>query len=344
MKRTLVGILLVLAPAAVALDLPEALSRASARPAAITARLELINTESTLARTAGDPLALRPDLLQAEHAANLATVQLRQAELDALVDIASAYTALLEAREQVSLANAGVELATTGVNIAQIRVANGSATSLDLREAEVSLENALAMLSAAQNGLSIATGNLEGMIGSSVAPVDLDHVAPSLLGGVPPLDEVLLAAARTPELMQVEQGLELATLALEVLDPSYAAPASIEHARTQLDTTEQLVGEARRGFDLQARNLHLQAVNALRMLEVEREVHANASERVSIASERLEAGIIARIEFDSISIEGMTASLELMKAENAYLLALLRLSAGTLVDLPGGLGAVFGAQ
>ncbi len=344
MKRIIVGILLALSPAAVAVDLPGALSKASARPAAISARLELINAESTLARTAGDPLALRPELIQAEQAASLAAVQLHQAELDALVDIASAYTALLEAREQVSLAVAGAELATTGVQIAQIRVANGSATSLDLREAEVSLENSLAMLSAAQNGLGIATGNLEGMIGISVLPDDLEPIAPSLLGSVPPLEEVLVAAASTPELVQVEQGLELATLALEVLDPSYAAPASIENARTQLETTAQLVNEARRGLDLQARNLHLQAENALRMLEVEREAHANTSDRVSIAKERLEAGIIARIEFDSINIEGMTASLELLKAENAYLLALLRLSAGTLVGLPGGLGEVFGAQ
>ncbi len=335
MKKLFLVPLVALLSVAFGLTFEEAVSAAPGRPDAISAQLELLNAESTLLRTEADPLALRVDRLQAQQAVELAAVEEQQARVTAVQDLAGAYGGVLVAREQLELAETARELAETGVEIARIRLANGSATELDVRDAEVALDEASAGAATAGSGLRLAVSNLEGMIGREVDPATLEPLTEDLLPQLPTLEAVLLASERVPQLLQVEHGLELAGAAVDMLDPSYASEAQIEQARTRLQTTEQLAAEARRGLQLQARNLHLMAQNARAQLQVEQEAYANALERHEFERQRLASGLISEIAFRQAGLQLQQAEISLLQAQTDAMVALLELSAGTLVTLDG---------
>lgn len=341
-------LLALLAPVAHAIGFEDALQAAPSRPDAVSKRLELLNAENDLLRVQGDPLALRMDRLKAEQAVALTRAQLQKAVADGLSKIAKAYTGVLQARTQVALAEKGVAVADSGLQIAKIRRANGSATDLDVEDAQVSLDKAAKDAEAARKGLGVAVANLEGMLGEQLQADELDAIPDRFLVDVPTVEATLAALPSHPQLLQATQGLALARLGVELLDPSYASAAQIESARTQLQTSEQLVAEARRGFELQARNLVIQAQNAVQAYRVEQDNLANAQQRLRFQKERLDNGVIAQIQYDQAEVQAMQAELSAASARYAVVTSLLDLQAGTLVPLGGpavldAAGAVDGA-
>ena len=267
-----------------ALTLEEALQSADARPDAVTQNLELLNARNDLIRVQGDPLALRLERTQAEQAVELNRAELEEAYYSAVLEITQAYTGVLQGREQLELARKGLSVSETALDIARIRLENGSATQLDVQEAEVALNDAEKNLTAAQNGLNVSENNLEGMIGQEVTASELEPVDDAYLTPLPPLEQALEAAQDHPQLLQSRQGLELARIGLDLLDPSYASASQIESSRTQLETTQELVQEAQRGFNLQVRNLFIQAENAQETYQVEQDSLVNARERLHFST------------------------------------------------------------
>lgn len=324
---------LTLAGQAFALGLDEAWQSAPARPEAITTRLELITAESALARTEADPLALRMDLLQAKQSVELLEARQRQAVFGAMLEIAEAYTGVLQAREQLGLAQSGFALAETGLEIANIRMANGGATGLDVRDAEIAVDEARQGVEAAASGLDVARANLEGMIGVEINPAELEPVRGELLEALPTFEVVVAELDAHPTLLQARQGVALASTAVDLLDPAYAPMAQIESARTQLATAEELVGEARRGFELQARNAYLQANSSADREAVAAERVAAAQERLSLQRARMEGGLISAVQLEQVVLETQQQRFELQRAAHEHLLALLRLQSATMYDL-----------
>src|SRR5690606_14974421 len=103
--------------------------------------------------------------------------------------------------------------------------------------------------------------------------------------------------------LQASQGVALARTGVDLLDPAYASQAQIESATTQLETAEELVAEARRGFELQARNAYLQVTTSADRHDVAAERLAAAEERLSVQEARLEGGLISRIQFEQVVLE-----------------------------------------
>ena len=333
--NTLLSLALLAFGAAQALTLEEALQNAPSRPDAVTQNLELLNARNDLIRVQGDPLALRLERTQAEQAVALNRAELEEAYYSAVLEITQAYTGVLQGREQLELAQKGLSVSQAALDIAQIRLNNGSATQLDVQEAQVALNDAEKNLTAAQNGLNVSENNLEGMIGQEVMASDLEPVDDSYLTSLPSLDQALEAAQNHPQLLQSRQGLDLARIGLDLLDPSYASASQIESSRTQLETTQELVQEAQRGFNLQVRNLFIQAENAQETFQVERDGLANAKERLTFQQDRLESGLIAQIELDQAELEFLQTQLAVLQARHGYLIALQQLQEGALIALEG---------
>lgn len=332
---TALALLLSAASTALALGFEETLARADSRPAAITARLDLIAAQNSLIRVEGDPFALKIDRLQAEQAVELSRATFEQAYYQALLDIADAYAGVLEARHRLALAERGMALAEASVRIAEIRRDNGGATALDVEDARIALENARKNTTLAASALRISENNLEGMIGEELVADDLESVPDRFLIEVPSEEATLQAIDEHPDLMGARHGLALADLGVKLLDPSYASEQQIEAAETQLETTRELVQEARRGFDLQARNLVIRARNAVETYEVEKRALAAADERLALQREQLDAGRIAAIQYDQAELDRFQAELAALEARHGVVRALLELQAGTLVALDG---------
>ena len=333
MKRLLLTLALIAAGHAAAIGLDEAWQSAPARPDAITTRLELLTAQSTLTRTEADPLALRMDLLQARQGVELLEAQHRHAVFSALLEVAEAYTGVLQARAQQDLASSGLALAETALQVANIRFANGGATSLDVRDAEIAVDEARQGVEAATSGLGVALANLEGMIGQELEADELEPVPDELLATLPALEELVAKLDEHPTLLQARHGVNLAATAVELLDPAYAPVAQIESAKTQLATAEELVAEARRGFELQARNAYLQATSAADRHDVAAERVAAAEERLELQRVRLEGGLISAVQLEQAELETEQQRLELQRAAHEHLLALLRLQTATMYDL-----------
>ncbi len=338
MKRlmfALLGALPMLLPAAHAFGFQDALQAAQSRPDAVTKRLELLNDESELVRVQGDPLALKMDLTKAEQAVALDKAQLEKAYDDALVQIAQAYTGVLEAQASAAVADMGVEVSQASLDIAKIRQANGAGTALDAQNAQVALDNAETGAQTAHQSLAVALANLQSMVGQTPKASDLEPIPDSFLVPVPAVDATIAALPRTPQLLQSQQGLALARLGVSLLDPAYASQSQIEAAKTQLQTTEKLVAEAQRGLEIQARNLVVQAQSAAQSVSIEQDNLANANKSLGYASDRLRSGLIPKIQYQQAQLDQLKAVLSALKARDAYVIALLQLQDGTQVQLGG---------
>lgn len=333
MKSVLAILFALILTFASALNLQEALGAATTRTDVINAQLALNDANTALVRTQSDPLALKLDQVQAAQRARLSSAQLTQAQYEAIADIAASYTQVLELGAQRDLAAMARDLAAQSLEIAKIRFSKGSATALDVQEAENSLEDASSNLTSAEQGLTLARTDLAGKIGQSAET--LEEIPDSLLGSLPALETVMASIDNSPTLIQVGNGAELAALAVDLLDPSYASQSQIDNAVLQRDQAAESAKEAKRGVELQARSLYNQASTAAQSYQIQLDALNNALERESLEKQRLDAGLIAEIQFKQTQLATMQARIGAMQAKHSYLKALLNLQAGTMTPLEG---------
>jgi outer membrane protein TolC len=315
------------------LTLPQALSTSNNRSAVVNAQLALNDATLALSRTQADPLALRLQNVQAEQKVAIAQVQLDQAKYQAIADIASGYTQLLEAQASRDLSAFGRDLSNQSLQIAQIRRDKGSATDLEVQEAQNDLEDAENNLLSMEQTVALAKTNLEGLIVLQVS--GLEPIPDNLLVALPALEMVLANLDKLPTLLQANQGIELAALGVDLLDPSYASQQQIDNAKVQLEQARTQGGEARRALELQARSLYNTAKTASETLSIRQDALNNALERQAVEKQRLDAGLIADIQFKQTQLATKQAELAALQARHAYLNALLALQAGTMTPLEG---------
>jgi outer membrane protein, heavy metal efflux system len=314
------------------LTLPDALATSN-RSAVVTAQLALNDATVALSRTQADPLALRLEQTQAQQKVALSQAQLDEAKYKAIQDITSGYTQLLEAQAALNLSTFARDLSHQNLQITTIRRDKGSATELEVQEAQNALEDAENNLASAEQGVALAKTNLEGLIGMPVltlAPIPDESLVP-----LPALETVLANLDKLPTLLQVNQGIELAQLGVDLLDPSYASKSQIDTAQLQLETAQTSSSEVRRGLELQARTLYNQASTASETLSIRQDALSNALEREGLEKQRLDAGLIADIQYKQTQLATKQAELAALQAKHAYLNALLALQAGTMTPLEG---------
>lgn len=321
---------------AYAQTLEEALAVADTLSGVVTAQLELGDARREAERTEADPLALRIDRLQADQAYVLAQARVRGATFDAYVDVAEAYLQAVVADKQVGLARVAADLSERALDIANIRLERGAATDLDVRDAVTALDDARATLATAEQGAALARASLVSLIGGDIDALALTEPDLSTWWTDLPDEEVLVAQLdAAPTLLGAVQGLELATVALDLLDPSYAPARQIDGAEAQRARAEEGVREARRGLALLVRSLLDRVASAREAWTVAEQALADAEERERVERSRLDAGLISDIAFQQSVLATMQARTAATQARNDVILALLRLQADSGIGLEG---------
>lgn len=262
----------------------------------------------------------------------LAEASLERARGTAASELGGTYTGVLQASAQVDLAGQSLALSERALEIATIRLENGSATALDVQDARASRAEADNTLRAALEGLELAQDNLSGMLGEPEVGA-LAGIPDAFLGELPPLERVLESARRHPDLLGVAQQRELAELSAAVLDSLYTAQVQIDDAQSQLGSARRALQEARRASQLQARSLYSEAENARETLRLTEGSLRVARTRLATQRQRLAGGLIAQIDAEQAELETAQLELEALAARAGYLNALLELQAGTLVPL-----------
>ena len=328
LTRTLVLLLLLLAGAALAQERASSenatsfdrlIARASQRTAVLGAVRSLEDARATLQRTEADPLALRLDRLRAEQDVALARAELRSEEYAAAAELATAWTRVRETAEQQGLAEAALELAERALLIAEVRLSRGSATNLDVEEARTGVQEAETNLFAVRNALALTLLDLRGLSGLP-GPFDLSEVDRSRLDAPLPATATFTAAVENlPALLGIKHSAELAAVAVDLLDPSFASRAQIEAAASQSAQAEAGVREARRGLTLRTQSLLDQVSSARERDRIARDSVAQAREREAIETRRFEAGLIAEVAHAQTAMALARAAMNARRARPASL-------------------------
>lgn len=305
------------------LTLDSALAKAKDQATVASAQSELDDAKANLQRVLGDPLLTRPNRVQAQQRADLAQANYERALLQAQSSIVSAYTQLLEAQIQVRLAQKGLEVAAKGVEVAQIRQKNGSGTTLDLKNAQNKLDDAKTTLNRANDSLALAQSNLRSLVGpfDSVAALP----TPPALPDTKTVQDLL---SKSPDAIQARQRVELATLQVEVLDPSYAAQADIAAAKARADQASAGAREVERALGLQYDSLYQNLQAANRSLSVQAAAYANAKEALANDKKRLDSGLISSLAYLQTELATLQAELAAQQAQGNYYRALYSLYTG----------------
>lgn len=322
-------------------SLDDYLARAGQSIGVVTSELELGDAERSLERVESDPLALRPDIVQARQRAELAAAEAEEALLQAYRDVAASWARVREAELQVELASAARDLAERALAVAELRRERGSATDIDVRSAATELLDAERSLATARDGAALARADLAGVTGLAVTGVE-DDDAPRPLDRarfgrleVPSSEALEAASLRVPALLSVRQGVELSDVARSLLDPSFASRRQIEEAELQQEQALAGEREARRGVALQVSSLRNALVSALEGDRIAQEALAGAREREAVERRRLAAGLVAEITVDGVRLETMQALLQAVQAEHALVDAILALQVGALFPMEG---------
>lgn len=305
------------------LTLDSALAKAKDQAPVLSAQAELDDARANLQRVLSDPLLTRPNQVQAQQRADLAQANYDRALAQAQSNIVSAYTQLLEAQIQVRLAQKGLEVASKGVEVAQIRQKNGSGTALDLKNAQNRLDDAKTNLKRASDGLTLAQSNLRSLVGvfDSLAPLPTPPALPD-----PKTVQELLA--KSPDMLQARQRVELANLQVGILDPSYAAQADIDAAKARAEQADAGAKEVERALGLQYDSLYQTLQAAYRSLAVQAEAYANAKETLANDKKRLDSGLISSLAYLQTELSTLQAELATQQAQGNYYRALYSLYAG----------------
>ncbi|MDX2005182.1 MAG: TolC family protein [Meiothermus sp.] len=305
------------------LTLEGALAKASEQAPVASARTELADAQANLQRVLSDPLLTRPARVQAEQRAALAQANLDRSVAQAQNSIAGAYAQVLEANIQNRLAQKGLEIATRGVEVAQIRQRNGSGTALDLRNAQNRQDDARSNATRAANGLTLAQNSLRSLVGAfgNLAPLP---AAPA----VPDDNAVKALMDKSPDIIQARQRVALATMQVELLDPAYAAQADIDAAKARAEQAGAGAREIERGFSLNYDSLQQNAAAAFRSLSIQQQALANAREALENDRRRLSSGLISALTFQQSELTFIQAELAAQQAQGNYFRAFYSLQAG----------------
>ena len=315
-------VLMLLVPVSLAQDTQatplsytDALVRAVANGADLaTARVDLASAQRELDRAEADPLALRIPVLQAEQAVTQAQQALRVAELRAQDSAAAAYARALEAQSAVALAEEQLALAQTRAEATQIRFEAGASTSLDVDQAQNTLNSAQRDLADAEEERDLAFSQLASLLGLAGETLELTETVP--VGAVPPLANVLDGLEDNTQVVSAQQAVALAEAQLAAVNNAFSARSEIDAARDTLSNAETRLTETRRSLELGVR----QSYNAVaaaqnRARGAQAEVDA-AQDTLDAQQIRFEAGSISQLELAQNEIEVQTAANALESARH----------------------------
>ena len=299
----------------VPLSYTDALVRAVMNSADLTtARVDLASARRELDRAEADPLALRIPVLQAEQAVTQARQALRTAELRAQDSAAAAYARALEAQSVVLLAEEQLALAQTRAEATQIRFEAGASTSLDVDQAQNTLQSARRTLADADEERELAFSQLASLLGLTGETLTLTETVP--VGAVPPLANVLNGLEDNTQIVSARQAVALAEAQLAAVDNAFSARSEIDAARDTLNNAQTRLRETRRSLELGVRQSYNAVAAAQNRAQGVRAELEAAQDTLDAQQIRFDAGSISQLELAQNEIEVQTAANALESARH----------------------------
>ncbi|MFC4638737.1 TolC family protein [Deinococcus hohokamensis] len=327
------ALLLPIAAAQSAVSVSAAVSAALSNNADVKTALANADKANAAAKSAlADPSTLVAARLAAQNSVTLAQAQLRGARLSTLQGTINAYTALLEAQENVELQTLQTQVDSKAVQVAQVKLKVGNATSLDVQNAQTTLSGSQQDLADARAQVNLASaklGSLTGLGGVRAAqPVSAPKLSASLttlqknLGG---LSSVVGAAGDVAE----------AQLAVKLADNDFTPARTLQDARTALANAGRSLDSAEKTASQTLASAYQSAQSAAELLRVAGSREAAAQNTYTRDAARLRSGTISAVELQSSQLALKKAQYARLQAQDNVLEALASLSVAAGQNLTG---------
>ncbi|TNM68667.1 TolC family protein [Deinococcus radiopugnans ATCC 19172] len=343
-NRVLLTASLLLLPAALAQGAP-AVTASAAVTAALTNNADVKTAQANLDKAQAanraaqaDPSALVAAKLSASGGQAQAQAALRGARLNTLQSTVTAYTALLEAQENVALQTLQVSVDSKAVQVAQVKQGIGNATALDVNNAQNTLSGSQQNLADAKAQVGLASARLSTLTGLG------GGVRAAGVATVPKLSTTLsrLQAGLGTLTSQVSANNDLAAAQLNVklADNDFTPARTLQDARTALANAQRGVDSAAKSAAQALASAYQTAQNSAELLGVAQAREAAALKTYTQDAARLKSGTISPVELQTSQLSLKKAQFARLQAQDNVLEALAALSVASGQNLTGIGGAL----
>ncbi len=343
-KRLFLTASLLLLPPALAQSAPS-VTASAAVTAALTNNADVKTAQANLDKAAAanraaqaDPSALVAAKLGASGGQAQAQAALRGARLNTLQGTVTAYTALLEAQENVALQTLQVAVDSKAVQVAQVKQNVGNATALDVEGAQNTLSGSQQNLADAKAQVGLASARLSTLTGLG------SGVRATGVANVPKLSTTLskLQAGLNTLASQVSANNDLAAAQLNVklADNDFTPARTLQDARTALANAQRSLDSAAKGATQTLASAYQTAQNSYDLLGVAGAREAAALKTYNQDAARLKSGTISPVELQASQLSLKKAQFARLQAQDNVLEALAALSVASGQNLTGIGGAL----
>jgi len=250
--------------------------------------------------------------------------------------VVNAYLTLYEAQQNVSLAQAQLDLADKDLSVAQAKYQDGNATALDVSKARTSQQSAQQTLANATAKVPTSAAQLATLLG--VTDLGSVTVAPP-----PEIPQVTVALSdllnglleRLPNVVQAKQSVDLYTLQVKLYDNDYTPHMTYQTAKTALDNAQRTLDTARQNASTSVANAYQAARNAYANIAIAQQNLRNAQDVLAQDQAALQAGTVAAVQVQADQVNVASARYSVLQVADTFRSAVVTLSVSAGRDLTG---------
>ncbi|GAA5533139.1 TolC family protein [Deinococcus aluminii] len=299
-----------------------------------TAQANLEKATAANRAAQADPSTLAAAKLAAQNGQTLATVGLRAARLATLQSAVNAYTALLEAQENVELQTLQTQVDQKAVQVAQVKLSVSNATPLDVQKAQNTLAGSTQALADARAQVNLASAKLASLTGLPAG------VRAAGLTSLPTLKSTLaqLRSGLDDNLSSVvgaQNDLAAAQLNVKLADNDFTPARTLGDARTALANAQRTLDAAQKNAGNALSSAYQTAQNAAEQLKVAASREAAALKTYNQDAARLRSGTISAVDLQQSQLALKQAQYSRLQAQDNVLETLAALSVAAGQNLTG---------
>lgn len=292
------------------------------------ARLAVEEAEFQM-RQAEAAMIMKPSpvlLMQAQVGLDIARQKYLTARDELALEVRTDYFNVLRTQNLLKIAEEGLESALRHEEVAQKKLAAGTATRLDVIKAGRSVLSSESGVSQANHGLELTQMKFRQTLG-----IDLDAaVLPKEIAlEVEPVDvnleqDMAYALANRDEIKQLLLAIEVAEKNVEISDNDYTPALTLRQAELNLAKLKRQLEQVRQGLALQIKQSHSAWKDAEERIPVLQKGVEEAEEMLRLSELSYEADMITSNDLEDAQIGVLAAKNELVNAIFDYNLAKTR--------------------
>lgn len=292
------------------------------------AKSEFKTASEKLERVKSDPLAIKPELLEAQIGFDTARVNLTASNLDVRRNVSRDLFTWIEAKDLLDVAKLKNTLAQANLNAAKVRFKSGAINQIEVNRAEAEDRSADTDQENASADLEAATANLRTRLGELPAA----NVA---LESTPKPQRAALEAGleNQPRVVIAKGGLDRAKLDLEIKDNEFTASVDVQNAKTSFTNAQRNLEDARSNAKTTLSAAWDAYTASQKAIPVRERSMTVAKEDLSAQQARFAKGLVSKLAVLQAQIGLELAQLALAQSQHRLALTVVDLAATANVDL-----------